>query len=255
MAGEPFARRPAARRRRPRPTRCGRPTWSSRVRSALARRPAGRCVSSDGMRALPPRNPNETQPSFVGQISRVRPMLAPARFAWTCDRNQRPAPPMLATSTVSCIDRSTSTGRTPDAERGQRRERDLRRGVRVRGIARAADRRAVGIAGAVQVARGRHHAEVGRPPRRARAGRSERRHRHPHRLCRVVSAVVARRDHDVGRRSHRRIEAPSDAQDAGPPSAVGLDSTRSATDTPSRREPDTRVRLRSRHVELPHRVR
>ncbi len=113
--GRTIRRRPAAPRRRPRRTRRA-TSHVVQSRSVSTGSSTSRAiVSSDGMRALPPRKPNETQPSFVGQISRVRPMLAPARLAWTCDRNQRPAPPMLATSTVSCIDRSTSSGRTPDA--------------------------------------------------------------------------------------------------------------------------------------------
>ena len=49
-----------------RPVRTGWSTW------ALS-------VSRLGMRALPPRRPKLTQPSAQGQISRVRPMLAPRR--------------------------------------------------------------------------------------------------------------------------------------------------------------------------------
>ena len=45
--------------------------------SSSAMRPVS--VVRLGTRALPPRSPNETQPSLHGQISRVRPMLAPRR--------------------------------------------------------------------------------------------------------------------------------------------------------------------------------
>ena len=61
-------------------------------------------------------------------------------------------------------------------QRGQRRERDLGRGVRVRGVTGAPHRRAIRIAGAIEVARRGHHAEIGRTPRRPRSRRSERRH-------------------------------------------------------------------------------
>ena len=197
------------------------------------------------MRALPPRNPNETQPSFVGQISRVRPMLAPARFAWTCD-----AEPAAGAAHVGdehrLLHRQVDVERTHTRrERSQRRERDLRRGVRVRGIARAAHGRTVGIARAVEIAR-RRPSPRGRTPATTNAGRSIRtasRTPTPTASCRqrVVARLRSRRRPCSHRPSKHRARPGCRAA-----MAVGLDSTRSATDTPSRREPDTRVRLRSR---------
>ena len=65
-------------------------------------------------RALPPRNPNDTKPSFVGQISRVRPMFAPRRaIRGTPVFANCAGATMLATSTTSCIETSTCCG-TPD---------------------------------------------------------------------------------------------------------------------------------------------
>src|SRR4051812_28801991 len=72
-------------------------------------------ISSDATRALPPRRPNDTHPSRHGQISRVRPTFAPRRRPRFFDRAYRPAAPMFAIDTTSCIDTSTSTGRLPDA--------------------------------------------------------------------------------------------------------------------------------------------
>ncbi len=62
---------------------------------------------SDGTRALPPRSPNDTQPSMVGQISRVRPMCAPRRLPRKRVCSKRAGEAMFATLTHSCIDRST----------------------------------------------------------------------------------------------------------------------------------------------------
>ena len=64
-----------------------------------------------GTRALPPRSPNDTNPSFVSQISRVRPMLAPRRTPRNRFWGKRAGEPMLALNTVSCIDTSTRCGR------------------------------------------------------------------------------------------------------------------------------------------------
>ncbi len=98
------------------------------------------------------------------------------------------------------LHRQVDVDRTdPRRERGQRRERDLRSGVRVRGVARAPHRCTIGIAGAVQVPGGRHHAEIGRSPRRPRPGRAERRHAHPHGVGGGGrGGSRARRDHHVG---------------------------------------------------------
>ena len=52
--------------------------------------------------------PNDTKPSRVGQISRVRPMLAPRRRPRSPVRKNCPGETMLATITVSCIEWSTS---------------------------------------------------------------------------------------------------------------------------------------------------
>ena len=63
-----------------------------------------------GTRALPPRSPKDTNPSFVGQISRVRPMLAPRRTPRNPVWGKRAGVPMFATKTVSCMERSTRWG-------------------------------------------------------------------------------------------------------------------------------------------------
>ena len=114
-----------------------------------------------GTRALPPRSPKDTKPSFVGQISRVRPMLAPRRaprkpVCW----NRAGRAHVGAEHGLLHRDRSTRWGR-PVQQRGDGGERGLGAGVRVPGRLGAAHRRAVGVAGAVHVGARRHHAEVG----------------------------------------------------------------------------------------------
>ncbi len=68
-------------------------------------------VSRLGMRALPPRRPKLTKPSAHGQISRVRPTLAPRRRPRSPSRAKRPALPIEATMTASWIDTSICCGR------------------------------------------------------------------------------------------------------------------------------------------------
>ena len=143
-------------------------------RQRRRRRRASSSSSRLGTRALPPRSPNDTKPSRVGQISRVRPMFAPRREPRNPVCGKRAGVAMFATSTTSCIETSTRCG-APVAQRGQRGERGLRPGVRVRRRLGAAHRRAVGVAGAVHVPGRGHHAEVGGAPRRARPVEAERR--------------------------------------------------------------------------------
>ncbi len=71
------------------------------------------CVISSklGIRALPPRRPNDTKPSLVGQISRVRPMFAPRRWPRSRVCGYRAGFAMFAISTTSCIDTSTRWAR------------------------------------------------------------------------------------------------------------------------------------------------
>ena len=68
-------------------------------------------ISRLGIRALPPRRPNDTKPSSVGQISRVRPMLAPRRLPRAPVSAKPATATMFATSTTSCIDTSTRCGK------------------------------------------------------------------------------------------------------------------------------------------------
>ena len=68
-------------------------------------------VSRLGTRALPPRSPKLTNPSRVGQISRVRPMFAPRRMPRNPVCGKRAGVAMFATSTTSCIETSTRCGR------------------------------------------------------------------------------------------------------------------------------------------------
>src|SRR6266540_3102171 len=71
-------------------------------------------VSRLGTRAFPPRSPKDTHPSLHGQISRVRPMLAPRRAPRCPVFANSASPTMLATNTTSCIETSTRSG-APEA--------------------------------------------------------------------------------------------------------------------------------------------
>jgi hypothetical protein len=88
---------------------------SARARASIPSSTARRVsVSRLGTRALPPRRPNDTQPSLHGQISRVRPMLAPRRAPRSPVFGNDASPTMFETNTTSCIDTSTRCG-APDA--------------------------------------------------------------------------------------------------------------------------------------------
>ncbi len=67
-----------------------------------------------GTLALPPRRPNDTNPSAQGQISRVMPTLAPDRLPRTPVRGNRPTWPIEAIITASWAETSTTWGR-PEA--------------------------------------------------------------------------------------------------------------------------------------------
>ena len=139
----------STRRRRPRSRaasrrrRCWGSTTTSPSPAASGCRRGG--SAARGSRRAPCRRAARSSRSRrgVGQISRVRPMFAPRRAPRNPVSGKRAGVAMFATNTTSCIDTSTICGR-PDRERGERGERGLGPGVRVRRPARrsgpAADR-------------------------------------------------------------------------------------------------------------------
>ena len=211
-------------------------------------------VCNDGMRALPPRKPNETQPSLR------RPDLAGAPDV----RSRRGA---AAPASGTSVPRHPCSRRSPSlASTGRCRRDELptpaRSTPRTRSPARCV--------------RTQHHRRTA--PARGRDLRCSTDFRtRPSRRDRTLATTTAGRSHRTASRTPTpsRAELPAgrgwpamttSAFAVEPGDAprnfrirtaivVGFEPTRSATDRPSRREPDTRVRLRSDHGELPHRVR